>query len=233
MRLFMTVGPTILAVGAALTVLVARYGSPMDAEAGMSSGIAPSTAAGEPSPSQGPLPEAYARTALPAPDFTLVDQHGAEVTLSKLDRPVVLSFAFAHCRTMCPLLIRTLQEWSKRDDAARARGAELLVVTLDPEHDTPETLPELAKAWSFGPRRRVLSGKVDSVLAVLEAYKVPRVKDATTGEITHPGLVYVVDTEGKIAYTLNNPSVQWLTDAVLRAQATRTAAADAPVKSGG
>lgn len=237
-RLLRTVGPTVAAVVAALVVLVGRYGSPADGEAGMSSGEQPPTQGTE-AASHGPLPDTYARTALPAPDFTLVDQHGAKVTLSKLaaasPAPVVLTFAFAHCRTMCPLLIRTIQRWGEGEAAKGAAGAELLVVTLDPEHDTPASLPDLAQAWSFGSKMRVLSGPVPEVLAVLDAYKVPRGKDATTGEITHPGLAYVIDRKGLVAYTLNNPSVTWLSDAVRRAGTASTAEAStaAPAVKGG
>ena len=162
------------------------------------------------------LPEGYPRTDRPAPDFQLVDQSGETLTLESLrGRPVLLTFAYAHCQTICPVIVRTASYAAERlGDLSPA----LVVVTLDPWRDTPSSLPSLAKAWDLGqlPRAHVLSGQVPDVQAVLEAYEVPSDRDLKTGEITHPALVYLLDAEGTIAYTFNNPSAEWLIDASRR-----------------
>ena len=101
---------------------------------------------------------------------------------------------------MCPALVaqaKTVQ----RD--ARTRGEvvpRLVIVTLDPWRDTPSRLPSLAESWQLGEDASVLSGDPDAVDAVLDAYQVPRERDATTGQVAHPALVYVLDARGTLAF---------------------------------
>ncbi len=162
------------------------------------------------------LPEGYPRTDRVAPDFRLVDQTGSAVTPESLrGRPVLLTFAYAHCETICPVIVRTVSYAAERlGDLSPA----VVVVTLDPWRDTPSSLPSLAESWDFGelPEAHVLSGEVADVQAVLEAYEVPSARDLATGEITHPALVYLFAPDGTIAYTFNNPSAEWLVDASRR-----------------
>src|SRR6266545_7329722 len=111
------------------------------------------------------LPEAYPRQTEGAPNFTLTDQHGARVSLASFKgRPVVLTFVFAHCQTMCPFVVATLKR-------AAPEGAEVLLVTLDPWRDTPSSLP---------------------------------------------GLVFLIDAHGRLAYTFNNPPAAWVREGLHR-----------------
>jgi cytochrome oxidase Cu insertion factor (SCO1/SenC/PrrC family) len=159
------------------------------------------------------LPAAYPRASGPAPDFALVDQHGRTVALAALrGRPVIVTFVFAHCETMCPAVVETL----KRATAGAAPPAVLLV-TLDPWRDTPNALPGLVRLWRLPGHFHVLSARrVDDVLAVTRAWGVPFERDARTGDIAHPGLVFVVDPAGRLGYTFNNPPAGWVRDALDR-----------------
>ncbi|MCB0343855.1 MAG: SCO family protein [Bdellovibrionales bacterium] len=160
------------------------------------------------------LPTTYPRTSRDAPDFELIDQTGQHVSLAKLsEKPLILTFAFAHCRTVCPALVA-----SARSAIAPLPldGVGLAVVTLDPWRDTPGALPHLAKKWNMPKNAHVLSGEATQVMKVLEDYGVPTSRDTRTGDISHPPLVYVIGPNSKIQYTMNNPSPRWLRDAVLR-----------------
>lgn len=168
-----------------------------------------------------PLPSGYPRTALAAPALDLLDQTGERVALSRLiGRPVLLTFAYAHCQTVCPQLVGTVRTavagLAKDPDATRPR---VVVVTLDPWRDTPGSLPSLAAAWDPGgdADARFLSGDVEEVQRVLAAWNVPISRDESTGEISHPGLLVVLDAEGRIAYRFVSPVTRWVIDAVRRA----------------
>jgi cytochrome oxidase Cu insertion factor (SCO1/SenC/PrrC family) len=145
--------------------------------------------------------ESYPRLDLPAPALALTSQTGDEVVLADLaGRPVLVTFAYAHCSTICPVIVM---------DALQAQAAlrntedepAVLIVTLDPWRDTPSRLPSMAKSWGLPESGAwVLSGDVDHVEVVLDAWNVPRSRDTTSGEVTHPSLIYVVDREGRIAF---------------------------------
>lgn len=136
-----------------------------------------------------------------APPLALVDQRGRPVTLDRFrGRPVLLTFAYAHCETVCPLVVQDLLR-------ARDRTADLdpavLVITLDPWRDTPARLPSIALTWRLGTEALVLSGAVADVERTLDGWNVARERNLRTGDVTHPALVYVIDRNGRIAYLVN------------------------------
>jgi protein SCO1/2 len=156
------------------------------------------------------LPADYPRQTAPALDFALTDQHGATVSLAAFrGRPVAVTFVFAHCQTLCPLVVDTLKQ--------AAPAGDVLLVTLDPWRDTPRLLPDIARRWALPDGFRLLSARrVEDVLAVAEQYGVPFTRDERTGDIVHPGLVFLVDADGRLAYTFSNPSPAWLREALRR-----------------
>jgi protein SCO1/2 len=161
------------------------------------------------------LPEGWPRIAEPAPALGLLDQTGSRLDLAALaGKPTLLTFAYAHCATMCPVLVTSLRR-AANDLGPRATA---VVVTLDPWRDTPSALPTLLQTWGLAelPAVHLLSGSVDEVVAVHESYGVTGTRDEQTGEITHPGLVFVLDGEGRIAYRFLSPPASWLVDAVTR-----------------
>ena len=167
------------------------------------------------------LPDAYPRTFDPAPALGLVDQSGAAVSLEALaGKTVLVSFAFAHCVTVCPMLIGTLHAATEGLPPAEMA---VVVITLDPWRDTPGNLAAIAASWKLErmPSARVLSGGVDEVNAVLAAWGAGGNRDETTGEISHPGLIYVVDSQSRIAFRFLNPPRGWLIDAVARLERER------------
>ncbi len=85
------------------------------------------------------------RTGDPIPAFPLVDQDGAPFTLDRYDEDfVVLAFVFTRCGMpeACELTmarLATLQQAWLGTDVVDIE-LEMLVVTLDPDHDTPAEL---------------------------------------------------------------------------------------------
>lgn len=160
------------------------------------------------------MPDTYPRLARAAPALDLVDQRGERVTLASLaGRPFVVAFTFAHCQTVCPALVQRVRASSRSFPA----GIPILYVTLDPWRDTPSALPTIATRWGLVGEERVLSGSVDEVTRVLDAFDVPRVRDEQNGDVAHPALAFVVDSEGRLAYALEGATLTWLPEAVRRA----------------
>lgn len=135
-----------------------------------------------------------------APALALVDQHGAEITLARFrGQPVFVTFAFAHCETMCPLTVADLLR-------AQAQVPDLdpvvVVVTLDPWRDPPARLAAIAARWHLPKSAYVASGDIPNVEQTLDAWQVGRARNERTGEVTHATVVYVLDRSGDIAFVL-------------------------------
>lgn len=147
-------------------------------------------------------PVDHARMDRPAPTaLALADQSGVAFSLAQhRGRPVLLTFAFARCTTVCPVLVREVLEAQRLAPSAGAARPAVVVLTVDPWRDPPSRLAHVAEKWSLGEDAHVLSGPVDAVLSELDAWAVSIQRDQRTGDVVHPALVYVLDPEGRIAF---------------------------------
>jgi len=105
------------------------------------------------------------------PDVELVDQSGRAVDLAALadgDKRTIISFIFTSCAGICPMITanvaRSVPALSQIDEDYR-----IVLITVDPEHDTPRRLAEYAARFGTGERIRFLTGSSDSVFSVLRA----------------------------------------------------------------
>lgn len=162
----------------------------------------------------GELPDNYPRLGTEVPPLVLIDQSLSPFTKSDLEgRVTLLTFAFAHCHTVCPAIVQTMRSLAARlgDEAP-----QIVVITLDPWRDTPARLAQMHRDWQMPAGVRVLSGEVGDVTSALDGFQVPWTRDEATGDVTHPALVYAIGRDGRIAYGFNNPSVDWLAEAARR-----------------
>ena len=86
-------------------------------------------------------------------------------------------------------------------DADRAAA---LLITVDPERDTPELLKEYLT--SFDPHLRGLTGDVASIAAVAKAYRAYYKKVPLDGgdyTIDHSAVVYLMDKNGRFVAPFN------------------------------
>ena len=133
--------------------------------------------------------------------LSLVDQSARRISLEQFrGRPVLVTFAFANCETVCPLIVNDVL--GARDNLPD-RDVVILIVTLDPWRDTPSRLSSIATRWGVTGDAHVLSGPPEEVERALNAWRVPRVRNERTGDLSHPSLVYVIGPDGRIAYALS------------------------------
>jgi len=150
--------------------------------------------------SAGGVPDSYPRLDRPWPEAAgLVDQTGAAFTLDRLGgRRALVTFAYAHCETICPLVVRS--SIAARDELADEADLAVVALTLDPWRDTPSRFGDMAGQWRMAPGDFVVGGDVASVEAALDLWGVPRSRDERTGDLAHPALVFLVDADGTVAY---------------------------------
>jgi cytochrome oxidase Cu insertion factor (SCO1/SenC/PrrC family) len=126
----------------------------------------------------------------------LVDQHGRATSLADFrGRSLILTFAFGHCATVCPVVVHDVLAARV---AANRTDVALVVITLDPWRDTPEHLSMIASAWELAATDRVLSGSIDTVERILDALSVQRRRNERTGDIEHVSVIMVTDARGHV-----------------------------------
>ncbi|HEX2094309.1 MAG TPA: SCO family protein [Longimicrobiaceae bacterium] len=143
----------------------------------------------------------------PAPGFTLVDHTGRKVALSDFrGEAVLLFFGFTHCPDVCPL---TLGKLARVTESLGRRGEEvrILLVTVDPERDTPAALAEYVRR--FTPRALGLTGDRTALEQAYRGYGVYTLPGSGHGQphaggnhhpngMTHSTAVYGIDRQGRL-----------------------------------
>jgi protein SCO1 len=107
-----------------------------------------------------------------APDFRLTDQFGKTDTLSSLlGRPVLLTFLYTRCTDVCPLLATNLHQTYKKL-ASEAPQVEIVALTVDPEHDTPDNIRQFLDERGLTHEWRFLTGSRNKLAPVWSAYHI-------------------------------------------------------------
>jgi protein SCO1/2 len=133
-----------------------------------------------------------------APDFTLVDQSGQQVSLKQFrGRPVVLAFMFTHCTDICPLNAEKMHGASTSLGKAADKVA-WLAVSVDPKNDTADSAAKFAADHGLTGKLRFLMGGEDQLVPIWRAYHlIDANAPPPTDPTIHYGGVYVIDSEGR------------------------------------
>ncbi len=133
----------------------------------------------------------------PSYDFTLTSVDG-DVSLSDFRGKIVLIyFGYTFCPDICPGTLGNVAQ-ALRNMGTQADDVQLIMVSLDPERDTPEKLAEYM--GHFHPSFIGVTGskeKLDEVAALYGIfYQKAEGSDATGYLIDHTATLMVLDREG-------------------------------------
>ena len=135
----------------------------------------------------------------------LSDHNGKLRQLSDFSgKVVVVFFGFTQCPDVCPTALAELTEVMKKlgPDADRV---QVLLISVDPERDTPEVLKQYVTA--FDPRFLGLTGTPDQVKKAAASFKAYYAKAPTKdGNYTmdHTAAFYLLDGKGESRVLVNN-----------------------------
>jgi protein SCO1/2 len=120
----------------------------------------------------------YARklTAYRTPDVVLQGHDHQQHSLVELldsEKPVMLNFIFTSCTTICPVMTSTFREVERQLGSDRDQ-VQLVSISIDPEHDSPEALSAYARRFGAGPQWEFLTGSLDDSIAVQQAFDADR-----------------------------------------------------------
>jgi protein SCO1/2 len=144
---------------------------------------------------RGDYPAANGNNCLP--EVSLIDQHGAAVSLASLKgKPVLIDFIYTSCASTCPMLTAKMAAIAQKLGPALGADVRIVSISLDPERDSPAELAKYAQShgasengWLFltGP-----TAKIDQVLAL---FKLRRTRESD-GSITHSISAFLLGPDG-------------------------------------
>lgn len=127
-----------------------------------------------------------------------VDQAGVQGGLDRYrGSPVIVSLFQASCTSACPLLIAGIRQLELRQDPARRARLRVLLVTLDPDHDTPEELARVAAAHGLDLTRWTLARADAASLRRLASALGIRYERRPDGQFDHAPIITLLDAEGR------------------------------------
>jgi protein SCO1/2 len=141
-----------------------------------------------------------------APAFQLTDQNGQTLAMNDLrGRTVLLFFGYTNCPDVCPLTL------SKLSAAFKTIGAEpeayrVVMVTVDPEHDTPAALADYLKP--YGPAFSGVTGPPTSLATLAADYGVNAAPASMSAHAMHTAAIFGIDREGRLRVLIRPESPQ-------------------------
>jgi protein SCO1/2 len=134
----------------------------------------------------------------------LTDTSGHPFTSQQLrGQPSLVFFGFTHCPDVCPTTLVKLAQITK---AAQVPNLRVLVVTVDPERDTPNVLS--AYVHAFDPGFIGLTGDPQAIKNIAGEFNVAVSRvDLPGGDYTmdHSAVVFLLDDAGRIVGIFTPP----------------------------
>ncbi|HVS93805.1 MAG TPA: SCO family protein [Mucilaginibacter sp.] len=134
------------------------------------------------------------------------DQHEKQLSLSNLKgRPQIVAMIFTHCTSVCPRIVEQMKAIRDSLPASVRNNVGGVLVSFDPQRDTPAQLRVFAAQRQLDDRWELLKGNDDQVRELSMALNVKYQKLAG-GEFSHTGNIYILDKEGNIAGSVDGLS---------------------------
>lgn len=127
----------------------------------------------------------------------LRDSHDREVGLDVgRGHPVLVSMFYASCPVACPLLIEEIRQVAAELPPAVQDDLRIVLVSFDPERDTPQALRALSEARKLDERWTVAAASdLDArTLAAVLGFKYRKLDN---GEFFHSSTIVALDRDGR------------------------------------
>ena len=134
-----------------------------------------------------------------APSFTLVDQHGTTVSLTKFrGHPVVLEFMDPNCVDICPIVSQEFVD-AYRDLGAAGRDVVFLGVNVNPYHVEVAAMRAYSDAHNLSslPSWHFVTGRAGALQSVWHDYGVAVSAPSPTADVIHTSVLYFIDSAGR------------------------------------
>lgn len=133
-------------------------------------------------------------------DTVWTDDHGKSVSLAEFRQaPLVVTAFYCSCKKICPQkTLKTLRQLQQRLDRERV-SANMVLVTLDPEHDTPAALARYRTSQGLTRENwHLLRGSAHDVEALSRAFGLGSSYE-TDGHVFHDFVIALLWPSGRVS----------------------------------
>lgn len=131
-------------------------------------------------------------------DVVLETQAAESLRLSDLEaEPVVVAMFYGSCKHVCPMIISTIGMVENQLPPAARERMRVLMISLDPERDTPEALAELARRHRVDPERWRFARSAPADVRLIAAMLNVKYRVLPDGGINHTSPILLLDGAGR------------------------------------
>lgn len=129
------------------------------------------------------------------------DQDGRERALTSLGgRVQVVAMVYTHCTHTCPAIVAEMKRLEAALPAEERGRVGFVLVSLDPERDTPEQLKRFATSMRLDPAAwTLLTGGADEVREMAALLGI-RYRPEADAQISHSNTYVVLDVDGRMIH---------------------------------
>lgn len=115
---------------------------------------------------------------------------------------LLVFFGFTHCPDVCPLTMAYLA--GLYEDLGEPDELQVVMITVDPERDTPEVLADYVKG--FHPDFAGLTGSPGAITQAASRFYIGH-RHGADGMVVHTDVVLLVDKQGRMRYVYNQDNL--------------------------
>jgi protein SCO1/2 len=134
-------------------------------------------------------------------DSKWTDQNGKKVVLGKFkNKNVVLAMFYASCQSVCPIIVNNMKIIEEGIPKDKINNYTFVLVTIDPDRDTPANLLKYAKEKNLSSDRwSLLKGSKDNImdLSMMLGFKYTKNEN---GAFSHTNLISFLNKSGEIIH---------------------------------
>lgn len=112
-------------------------------------------------------------------------------------KPTIVSMFYGTCPHVCPMLISTIKQVESQLPEDLRKELQVILVSVDPERDSPQALNEIADRHAVDSDRWVLARTVPVQTRALAAVLGIKYKQLPDGEFNHTTSIILLDSEGR------------------------------------
>lgn len=136
-------------------------------------------------------------------DSRWVKQNKDSISLKDLSNKVTIAaMVFTHCQSACPRIVADIQRIEKAFTKEELQHVQFLLISMDPENDTPEHFIEFGNEYKLNDNWICISSSEDATMELANVLNV-RIKKLSDGSFDHSNTIHLIDGSGNIVYQQN------------------------------